>query len=208
MSALWTLTAVIPLLGSSLVPVRTLKGLASSRTSTSRSSSTTTSSEYSEPPRPPLQPVHTYGTYWKTLEASNLAEEKESVICKPLVSHMSSGWRVLQTQALPLMIPRGGSVGTRVTTWRSTHKYPYLFFLHYFTLCDKEFFGTNKDLSPIPDSVRDRNLLWTWGWSHHLARHVLGCLSKQIKGIRALKDEEGEMLCFYVVSPTPPPRLQ
>ena len=30
----------------------------------------------------------------------------------------------------------------------------------------------------------------------HLAWHVLGCLSKQIKGIRALKDDGG---CFYVL---------
>lgn len=32
--------------------------------------------------------------------------------------------------------------------------------------------------------------------SHRLAWHVLGCLSKQIKGERALKDDGG---CFYVL---------
>lgn len=34
------------------------------------------------------------------------------------------------------------------------------------------------------------------GSSHRLAWRVLGCLSKQIKGIRALKDHGG---CFYVL---------
>lgn len=43
---------------------------------------------------------------------------------------------------------------------------------------------------------RGRNLLRDPGpLSHRLARHVLGCLSKQIKGVRALKDDGG---CFYV----------
>lgn len=34
------------------------------------------------------------------------------------------------------------------------------------------------------------------GSSRRWARHVLGCLSKQIKGVRALKDDGG---CFYVL---------
>lgn len=58
---------------------------------------------------------------------------------------------------------------------------------------------TQFDLSlfSIPKVI----MLWaatcsgTPGWSHHLAWHVLGCLSKQIKGVRTLKDDGG---CFYV----------
>lgn len=77
--------------------------------------------------------VHTYGTYWKALEASNLTGEKKrkekKSCCRerhhhlqtvPLISCMPSGWRVLQKMAFKLKNPRrrGRSGPTGATTWR------------------------------------------------------------------------------------------
>ncbi len=78
------------------------------------------------------------------------------------------------------------------------NNFSFKFFVSSVLLCTIQ---TNVQLAslfgiPRQSQLGARTCLGTLGPSQSLAWHVLDCLSKQIKGVRALKDDGG---CFYVL---------